>query len=172
MSDTRNGTALVTGASVRIGRALAIGLGSEGFRVAVHYRDSVEDAEETVKAISDAGGQAFAFKADLSQEAEVDGLFKAASDELGPITCLINNASMFENDDVTSMTRESWDAHMEPNLRAPLRLTQLMAGALDRKTGNVTRIAEIFNKTNLPDSLSVCSGWLWPGKTSSESGNY
>ena len=118
------GAALVTGAGKRIGRALALALADQGFDVAVHYRTSSAAADEVVSLIKAKGPKAVAVKADLSKEAETAALVGKAAGALGPLSLLVNSASMFENDDVASMTRESWDAHMETNLRAPLKLTQ------------------------------------------------
>ncbi len=120
--------ALVTGAGQRLGQAMALYLAQRGFDVAVHYAQSAEGAEETVRRIKAMGRQAVALKADLLDEAETQALFPAAVTALGgPITCLVNNASIFEYDTVHSATRNSWERHMDSNLRAPFVLTQAMA---------------------------------------------
>ena len=117
--------ALVTGGGARLGRAMALYLGTRGFDVAVHYAASKDGAEAVAKTI---GGRSFALQADLLDEAQVQDLLPAAATALGgPITCLINNASIFERDDIYTATRESWDRHLESNLRAPFVLTQAMA---------------------------------------------
>lgn len=120
--------ALVTGAGARLGQAMAIYLAGRGYDVAVHYATSRDGADETVNAIKEKGRNAIAIQADLLNEADVQGLLPAAADALGgPITCLINNASIFEYDNIHTATREKWDRHMESNLRAPYVLTQAMA---------------------------------------------
>lgn len=117
--------ALVTGGGARLGRAMALYLGQRGYDVAVHYASSKAGAEEVAKII---GRRSVALHANLLDEAQVQGLLPAATDALGgPITCLINNASIFEHDTVATGTRDSWDRHMESNLRAPFVLTQAMA---------------------------------------------
>lgn len=117
--------ALVTGGGARIGRAMALYLGQRGYDVAVHYASSKDGAEQVAQII---GGKSLAIQADLLDEKQVQGLLPAAAKALGgPITCLINNASIFEYDTVKTATRESWDRHMESNLRAPFVLTQAMA---------------------------------------------
>ena len=124
----RGGRALVTGAGQRLGRAMALWLGERGFDVAVHYNSSAGPAEEVAGAIAGMGRTAVALKADLLDEGETQGLIPAAVDALGgPITCLINNASIFEYDTLSSATRDSWDRHVGSNLRAPFVLTQAMA---------------------------------------------
>ncbi|WP_376093516.1 SDR family oxidoreductase [Roseomonas sp. CCTCC AB2023176] len=122
--------ALVTGAAKRIGRAIALALAEAGFDVAVHYAGSAEAAEDTATAIRALGRRALTLRADLSREEEVARLIPGAAAALGPIGVLVNNASLFERDEWDSATRESWDAHLEPNLRAPFVLTQALAHAL------------------------------------------
>ena len=122
------GRALVTGAGQRLGAAMAIYLGSRGYDVAVHYASSAEGAEDVTARIKAGGRNAVALQADLLDDAQTENLFAEASEKLGgPITCLVNNASIFEYDTVTSATREHWDRHMGSNLRAPFVLTQAMA---------------------------------------------
>lgn len=120
--------ALVTGAGARLGQAMALYLGSRGYDVAVHYADSKEGAENTVTQLRAMGRHAVALQADLLDEDATQVLLPAAADALGgPITCLINNASIFEYDNIKSANRTSWDRHIESNLRAPFVLTQALA---------------------------------------------
>lgn len=120
--------ALVTGAGARLGRAMALYLGDRGFDVAVHYNTSSQGADEVVSALKAKGQRGVAVQADLLDEAETQTLFQRAIDALGgPITCLVNNASIFEYDNVSTATAESWDRHIGSNLRAPFVLTQAMA---------------------------------------------
>ena len=119
---------LVTGAGKRLGRAMALYLAERGHDVAVHYASSAEAAEAVAAEIRAMGRRAATLQADLTDEGETQGLLPAAAAALGgPITCLVNNASIFEYDNLRSATRESWDRHMESNLRAPFVLTQAMA---------------------------------------------
>lgn len=120
--------ALVTGAGQRLGAAMALYLADRGFDVAVHYASSAQGAEDVVAQIKAKGRNATALQADLLDDAQTQALFKSAAEGLGgPISCLINNASIFEYDNVQTATRESWDRHMGSNLRAPFVLTQAMA---------------------------------------------
>ncbi|WDI30600.1 SDR family oxidoreductase [Hyphococcus flavus] len=116
--------ALVTGAGVRIGRALALTLADQGFDVGVHYNSSTKDAEAVASEVIAKGKTAATLKADLSNETEVSTLINRACESLGPLSLLVNNASVFEFDDIETMTRASWDKHIETNLRAPLKLAQ------------------------------------------------
>ena len=120
--------ALVTGAGARIGREMALYLGQQGYDVAVHYATSHQAAEEVAELLCGMGRNAIALQADLLDESAVQNLVPATMQALGgPITCLINNASIFEYDNITNATRKSWDRHMESNLRAPFVLTQALA---------------------------------------------
>ncbi len=130
MVEIKRKAALVTGAGRRIGRAIALDLAAQGWAVAVHYHRSGRAAAEMVAQIVQAGGQAVALSADLGSEAEVQALLPAAVERLGPLTLLVNNASRFERDGVEDATRESWDTHMEANLRAPFVLSQAFAAHL------------------------------------------
>ncbi|EEW24629.1 SDR family oxidoreductase [Rhodobacter ferrooxidans] len=117
--------ALVTGGAKRLGRAMALYLAGRGFDVAVHFAGSEDDAAAVVAEISALGRRAVALQADLLIEAETAGLIARAADALsGPLSLLVNNASIFEYDTLASATRESWDRHIESNLRAPFVLTQ------------------------------------------------
>lgn len=121
-------TALVTGAGKRLGRAMALELARQGHDVAVHYASSEADAQAVVAEITALGRKAVALQADLLNEAQTQSLVPNAVAALGgPLTVLVNNASIFEYDTLASATRESWDRHMESNLRAPFVLTQAMA---------------------------------------------
>jgi len=123
-------TVLVTGAAKRLGRAIAIDLAHAGYDVAIHYNTSEPDARATADAIRKAGRRVCMLKADLAVESETAALVGRAAAELGPLTALVNNASVFENDDWDSASRQSWDTHMDINLRAPFVLSQHFARQL------------------------------------------
>ena len=120
-------TALVTGAGRRLGRAMALYLARRGHDVAVHYATSATEAEAVAEEIRAMGRRAVTLQADILVEAEVEALVPRAVAALGPPTVLVNNASIFEHDLIQTATRDSWDRHMESNLRAPYVLTQAFA---------------------------------------------
>ena len=105
------GNALVTGAGRRIGRAIARALASDGWTVGIHCRKSVDEAEAARAEIVRRGGHAYVVVADISDEGEGRRILERAAEEAGPVTCLVNNASVFERDEVPTVTRESWDLH-------------------------------------------------------------
>jgi NAD(P)-dependent dehydrogenase (short-subunit alcohol dehydrogenase family) len=120
--------ALVTGAGARLGRAMALRLAERGHDLAVHYNGSREGAEAVVREIEGMGRRAVALKADLLDEAQVARLLPEAAEALGgPVRVLVNNASIFEYDNLATATRESWDRHFGSNLRAPFLLIQALA---------------------------------------------
>ncbi len=120
--------ALVTGAGQRLGRAMALALAEKGYDIAVHYASSREGAEKTVNDIAAKGQRAEAIQTDLLDEVATQGLLTIASKALGgPISVLVNNASIFEYDNIETMDRKSWDRHLTSNLRAPVVLTQALA---------------------------------------------
>lgn len=130
-------TALVTGAGDRLGKAMALRLGEQGYAVAIHYNRSAKKADDVAAAITANGGNAVTLQADLSKEEETAKLIKAASSALGPISLLVNSASRFEPDEIDTMTRDSWDAHIETNLRAPLKLAQDFAAQAPANANNL-----------------------------------
>ncbi len=120
--------ALVTGGGARLGRAMALYLGRRGHDVAVHYHSSADAAEAVADEIRALGRRAASVRADLLDPAETEGLVPQAAAALGaPLTVLVNNASIFEHDTVSTLTAESWERHLGSNLRAPVFLTQAFA---------------------------------------------
>ena len=129
--------ALVTGAGKRLGRAMALRLGRDGYAVAVHYNGSQEAAEEVAAEIRKSGAEARALQANLSDESATSGLIAAAEKAVGRLSLLVNSASVFESDDVDNATRESWDLHLNTNLRAPFKLAQDFAAQTVREDDNL-----------------------------------
>ena len=165
MSPAQPRAVLVTGAAKRIGRSVALHLGRLGWAVAVHYHGSEEAAAEVVAAIrDDLGGKAVALQADLGREEEVATLVPRAVEALGPLGCLVNNASTFDHDSVASATRASWDHHMEANLRAPFVLIQHFAAQLPQTAeGAVINLIDqrVWNLTPHFVTYTVSKAGLW-----------
>jgi len=156
--------ALVTGGARRIGRALVLALAGNGFAVAIHHHRSHKEAEALTAEIVQAGGKAVALMADLADEGAVAELLPRAAAVLGPIGCLVNNASIFENDTVTTTSRDSWDRHLAINLRAPFVLMQSFARHLPAEAGGliVNLLDErVWNLTPFFVSYTLSKAGLW-----------
>lgn len=125
--------ALVTGAGIRLGRAMALYLAGRGFDVAVHYGNSQAAAESLVAEIQAMGQRSVALQANLLDEQATQALMPRVIEALGgPVTCLVNNASVFEYDNIHTASRDSWDRHLNSNLRAPFVLTQALAAQVPK----------------------------------------
>lgn len=162
MSDPR--VALVTGAARRIGRAIALDLARHGWATAIHYHTSERDANEVVDRIRADGGRAAALEADLAVEREAAALVDRVADALGPPLCVVHNASAFAMDRIDTVTRDSWDAHLEVNLRAPLVITQAFARRLPADaSGAVIHLLDerVWNPTPYFLSYTVSKSALW-----------
>lgn len=128
--------ALVTGAGRRIGRAMAVHLARHGYDVAVHYSESQSEALDTVDEIRSMGRKAEAVRANLLDETEAESLVSKAVAAIGPLTILVNNASIFEEDTLESATFSSWNRHFGSNLRAPFVLIQNFSSQITKNDDN------------------------------------
>ncbi len=157
-------TALITGAAQRIGRALALDFSAAGWRVAIHYNTSREGAKELVREIEKSGGRAVALKANLSSWDQAERLVRACVEALAAPTCLINNASLFERDDIESLDETSLGNHVDVNLRAPIALAQAFAAALPAgRDGNIINIVDqrVWRLTPKFFSYTISKAGLW-----------
>jgi NAD(P)-dependent dehydrogenase (short-subunit alcohol dehydrogenase family) len=158
------GVALVTGAGRRIGRAIAVDLARAGWTVAVHHNASATDAAALVREVIDGGGRAAAFAASFASEEETDSLLPRVVEVLGPVNCLVNNASIFEYDAPDTATRASWDQHMQINLRAPFLLSQRFAQLLpEGHAGSIINIVDqrVWKLTPHFTSYTLSKAGLW-----------
>jgi NAD(P)-dependent dehydrogenase (short-subunit alcohol dehydrogenase family) len=155
---------LITGASQRIGRALALDFARRGWSVGVHYRSSREPALALVAELQTLDVRAAALAGDLADHEQVAALIPACVSQLGAPTCLINNASEFQFDELGTMTAADWTRHMDVNLRAPVFLAQAFAGALPAgATGNVINIIDqrVWKPTPEFFSYTLSKQGLW-----------
>jgi NAD(P)-dependent dehydrogenase (short-subunit alcohol dehydrogenase family) len=164
LADEPRGAALVTGGPRRIGRALVAACAEAGFDVAIHCRTIDDDAETAAADVRARGRRATLLTCDLRQEAASVALVHEAERELGPVTLLVNNASLFEEDSLASMNRASWDAHIDTNLRAPLVLSQAFARRLPAtRQGQIVNILDqrVWKPTPEFFSYSLSKAALW-----------
>jgi NAD(P)-dependent dehydrogenase (short-subunit alcohol dehydrogenase family) len=156
------GAALVTGAGRRIGRAIALRLAEAGFDIAVHYRSDPAAADEVVRAVEAIGRRATALAADLTDESAARKLIFQAASALGPVTVLVNSASAFEDDRAGALGRETWDLHLETNLRAPLVLAEAFAGQAPDGSSVVNLLDQrVWKPTPLFFSYALSKSALW-----------
>jgi 3-oxoacyl-[acyl-carrier protein] reductase len=134
-------TALVTGGSGIIGAAIAQALGRAGYRVAVHYRHGKESADDVVRKIVAAGGQALAADADVSQQASVGAMFDRIEQQYGPVNYLVNNAGINRDVLLAFMSDEQWDEVIDVNLRGTYLCSRLaLPGMMRRRNGAICNI--------------------------------
>ncbi|NNU67401.1 SDR family oxidoreductase [Rhizobium sp. WYCCWR 11152] len=127
MNHKRLRSALITGAAKRIGRAIAEDLAANGFSVAIHANGSIREAEELVAQLRQKGYRAIALQADLTNTGETAELIAKASEALGPLDLLINNASVFQHDSARSFNAATWALHFDLHVRAPSILAAAFA---------------------------------------------
>jgi NAD(P)-dependent dehydrogenase (short-subunit alcohol dehydrogenase family) len=152
---SRLGTALVTGAARRIGREIALGLARDGWDVAVHYATSRDEALQTVADIDELGRRAIAVNRDLSVEAGVKSLLAECAAELGPVACVVNNASLFEHDSASTFSSDNLGRMMRTNVAAPVLLAQALHDQLAPGTqGVVINLLDQKLSNPNPDFLS------------------
>ena len=147
--------ALVTGAGMRVGRALAMALAADGFFTFVHYNRSAAAARRTVADIVAAGGKAKAVRADLSSARQAEALMGKCRARGVRLVCLVNSASLFKLDRAPTATAADFDLHMAINLRAPLLLSQALARQLPKgETGLIVNLLDqkLYNLN--PDFLT------------------
>lgn len=156
--------ALVTGAAKRLGRAIALALADNGWDIVLHYHQSKLAAEKTAAEIRERGRRTLLVQADLGNENEVEKIIPHINAEFGPLRCLVNNASVFEMDKIDTITRDSWDRHIETNLRAPLVLSQAFARQLPANgEGNIVNLLDqrVWKLTPYFLSYTVAKMGLW-----------
>ncbi len=161
---SKGANALVTGARQRIGRAIALALAGDGWTVGIHVREPGPDAGALLDEVAAAGGTAYVVAGDLRDDGACARMMASAADAAGPVTCLVNNASLFERDELATVSRESWDGHMETNLWAPVLLSQAMAAGLPPGAeGNIVNIVDQRAANVSPGflSYSVSKSALW-----------
>lgn len=161
---TQPRSALVTGAARRIGAAIARDLAKDGWAVAIHSNASALEGEALAAEIEAAGGRAAALRADLADPASLARLIPAAIDAVGPLTLLVNNASVFLHDGLGRLEIAGWQAQFDINLRAPVFLAEAFAAQLpEGGEGNIVNMIDqrVWKLTPEMTSYTLTKAALW-----------
>jgi len=155
---------LITGASTRIGREIALYFSKKGWNIAIHYFNSSSEAKAVKKLIKKNKAKVILIKADLKNNKQVDNIFSLAKKKLGTIDCLVNNAALFEKDDILNFTTKSWNDHLNINLLAPAILIKNFAKQAPKKTiSNIINIIDqrVFKLTPIFMSYTLSKTSLY-----------
>ena len=133
---------IITGGATRMGAAIARKLSGPNIEILIHYNKSKLKAEKLKKELSNKGSKVYLVKGDLSKESDIKKIIKFAKSKLKIFDCLINNASLFENDKLENFSLDSWSKHLRTNLRAPALLTKEFAKNVKGKNNNIINIID------------------------------
>jgi len=160
---TKNKNLLITGAATRVGKAIALHFAGRGWNIALHYFRSSSKAKKLKKVIEQNWVKATLIKADLKNPKQAEKIMSLARKKLGTIDCLINNAALFEKDDIANFTTKSWNEHLNINLLAPAILIKQFAKQASKKTvSNIINIIDqrILNLTPFFMSYTISKSGL------------
>ena len=144
-------TALITGGSRGIGRAIALRLAKEGVRIAVNYKTNEEAAQWVVNAVEEMGGEAIAVDADVSQSAEVEDMVKRVLDSWGSVDILVNNAGIIHDSLLMRMTEEVWDDVVNTNLKGTFNCTKAVLRFMVRQRwGRIINVVSVVGLEGNP----------------------
>jgi len=154
---------IITGGATRIGAAIAKKLSGLGIEIVIHYNKSKSNAEKLKKELSKNGTKIYLVKGDLSVEKDINKIVKFAKSKLKYFDCLINNASLFENDKLENFTTDSWGRHLRTNLRAPALLSKEFAKNIRGKNNNIINIIDqrVFKLTPYFFSYTISKTGLY-----------
>ena len=133
---------IITGGATRMGAAIARKLSGPNIEILIHYNKSKLKAEKLKKELSSNGTKIYLIKGDLSKETDIKKIIKFAKSKLKNFDCLVNNASLFENDKLENFSLDSWSKHLRTNLRAPALLTKEFAKNVKGKNNNIKNIID------------------------------
>jgi len=154
---------IITGGATRIGAAIAKKLSAPGIEIVIHFNKSKSNAEKLKKELSKNGTKIYLVKGDLGVEKDINKIVKFAKSKLKYFDCLINNASLFENDKLENFTTDSWGRHLRTNLRAPALLSKEFAKNIRGKNNNIINIIDqrVFKLTPYFFSYTISKTGLY-----------
>tara|TARA_B100000700_G_C14780693_1_gene731195 strand:- start:9 stop:758 length:750 start_codon:yes stop_codon:yes gene_type:complete len=159
----KNKNLLITGAATRVGKAIALHFAERGWNIALHYFKSSSKAKKLKRILEQNWVKVVLIKADLKNPKQTEKIISLAKKKLGAIDCLVNNAALFEKDDIINFTTKSWYDHLNINLLAPTILTKQFAKQAPKKTiSNIINIIDqrIFNLTPFFMSYTISKSGL------------
>ena len=133
---------IITGGATRIGAAIARKLSGPNKEIIIHYNKSKSKAEALKNELKIKGTKVYLVKGDLSKEADINKIIKFSKSKLKYFDCLVNNASLFENDKLENFTSKSWDNHLNTNLKAPALLTKFFSKNIKKGNNNIINIID------------------------------
>ena len=154
---------IITGAATRIGATIAKKLAGKGVEIVIHYNSSKTKAEKLKKELIKKQTKVYLIKGDLSREQDLKKIIKFSKLKLKNFNCLVNNASLFENDNLKNFTTKSWDQHLNVNLKAPAYLTKEFAKNTRGKNNNIINIIDqrVFKLTPFFTSYTLSKTGLY-----------
>ena len=154
---------IITGAATRMGAVIAKKLSGPNVEIVIHYNKSKVSAEKLQKELKKNKTKVWLIKGDLSKENDLKKIIKFAKSKLKYFDCLINNASLFENDNLKNFTSKSWNNHLDVNLKAPAYLTKEFARNIKGKNNNIINIIDqrIFKLTPFFTSYTLSKTGLY-----------
>ena len=154
---------IITGGATRMGAAIARKLSGPNIEILIHYNKSKLKAEKLKKELSNEGTKVYLVKGDLSKETDIKTIIKFAKSKLKFFDCLVNNASLFENDKLENFSLDSWSKHLRTNLRAPALLTKEFAKNVKGKNNNIINIIDqrVFKLTPYFFSYTISKTGLY-----------
>ena len=154
---------IITGGATRIGAAIAEKLSGPNVEMVIHYNKSKSKAEKLKKKLSLMGSKIYLIRGDLSKETDLNKIIKFAKNKLKYFDCLINNASLFENDKIENFTSDSWGRHLRTNLRTPALLSKVFAKNTKSKNNNIINIIDqrVFKLTPFFFSYTISKTGLY-----------
>ena len=154
---------IITGGATRIGAAIAEKLSNEKSEIVIHFNKSLTKAQSLRKKLQKNGSKVYLIKADLSKEADIKKIIKFSKVKLKYFDCLINNASLFENDKIENFNSDSWEKHISTNLKAPAFLSKEFAKNIRTNNNNIINIIDqrVFKLTPFFFSYTISKSGLY-----------